>query len=84
LFLCGAFVWARRALNSHNRRFPARAGAGQGQDGAGWQEGRRGEAVGARSGSRAGGRPLVYRSKSSLSNHLHECTGHYDHSYGRA
>jgi hypothetical protein len=27
-FLCGAFVWARRALNSRKWRFPARAGRG--------------------------------------------------------
>jgi hypothetical protein len=25
LFLCGVFVWARRAFNSRKRRFPARA-----------------------------------------------------------
>jgi hypothetical protein len=35
VFLCksglyGAFVWARKALNSQKRRFPARAAAGEG------------------------------------------------------
>jgi hypothetical protein len=31
--LYGAFVWARRVLNSQKRRFPARAGGGQARAG---------------------------------------------------